>query len=310
MSQNPISVAFEHVDVVPSAVFRHQLRGQFIAAMLQLDTADEVAVVSTPHQFGGNGDGGDTATVIEVAAPPRRRSNVVLGVAASICVVAALTVVILSHRSEPNEIDTTRDPARAKAALLEPKQVGVSWQITHQWDSFTSRDVADVAASVPACDPYLDYAFDSPNRKAITAGRILSSAQLFALTQWVYIFPTKAAATQAMDKIAEPAFVPCFTQFMAALFPKLSGGLSNVSAIEAPPLAEHGDRMVVLGQSVELPGVATFQPISAFVQVGRGIVYVNPTPDSTDGRDPASRLDRVLSAAVDDLATALDSSDG
>jgi hypothetical protein len=278
--------------------------------MLQLDVTDQVAVDSTPHHFGGNGDGGDTVTVVEVAAPPRRRLNIVLGVAASICLVAALTAVILNHRSEPREIDTTRDPDRAKVALLAPKQVGVSWQITHQWDAITSRDVADVAASVPACAPYLDFAFDSPNRKAVTAGRILSSQQLFALTQWVYIFPTEAAATQAMDKIAEPSFVPCFTQFMQALFPHLGGAGATVTAIESPPLAEHGNRQVVLGQSVEFPGVGIFKPMSAFVQVGRGIVYVNPTLDATNSLDSASRLDRVLSAAADDLATALDSTDG
>ena len=46
--------------------------------------------------------------------------------------------------------------------------------------------------------------------------------------------------------------------------------------------------------------------MNAFVQVGRGIVYVNPTPDALDSLDPASRLERVLTAATDDLRNALD----
>ena len=40
------------------------------------------------------------------------------------------------------------------------------------------------------------------------------------------------------------------------------------------------------------------------MQVGRGIVYVNPTPDSHDGLDPVTRVDKVLSAATDDLRSA------
>jgi hypothetical protein len=292
MSHNAISDAFESVDVTPSADFRQQLRGRFLAAVEQQEVSDEIVADST-------------VTVIEVTRPERRRSKVVLGVAASIAVVAALTVVVLSRISETDDVDTSRDPAIAGSSLLSPTQIGVSWSVTHQWDAFTSRDVADVAATVPACAPYLDYAFDSPRREAATSGRIFGSPQQFALTQWVYIFPTEAAASRAMDKIAEPAFVPCFTQFMDALFPKL-GGLTTTTSIEAPSLAAHGDRQVVLGQSIDFAGVGTFTVMNVFVQVGRGIVYVNPTPDALDSRDPASRLERVLAAATDDLRNALD----
>ena len=160
-----------------------------------------------------------------------------------------------------------------------------------------------------ACDAYVDYAFDSPRRQAVTAGRILGSAPLFALTQWVYIFPTEAAATRAMDKIAEASFAPCLSQFMDALMPKL-GGLSTTTIIDPPPLAPHGDRQVVLGQSIHFTDGGTHTVMNTFVQVGRGIVYVNPTPDAHDSLDPASRLERVLTAATDNLRTALDPDGG
>lgn len=248
---------------------------------------------------------GDTVTVIEAARPPQRRLKVVLGVAAAISVVAALTAVVLNRHSEPNAIDTSRDPAIAESSLIAPKEVGLSWQINHQYDPFTSRDVADVAATVPACAAYLNYAFDSSERRAVTKGRIFSSPPLFALTQWVYIFPTEAAANQAMDKIAEPSFVPCLNHFMDALTPKLAGSPSNTTTVEPPPLADHGDRQVVLGQSIALP-FGTYQVMNVFVQVGRGIVYVNPTPDALGSLDPASRLEKVISAATDDLRNALD----
>jgi hypothetical protein len=292
MSRNAISDAFESVDVTPSAAFRQRLRGEFLTAVVQGEASDGI-------------EGAPTVTVIGTARPPQRRLKVVLGAAAAISVVAALTAVVLNRHSEPSAIDTSRDPAIAGSSLLSPKQVGVSWQINQQYDSFTSRDVANVAATVPSCAAYLNYAFDSPGRQAATAGRIFSSSPLFALTQWVYIFPTEAAATRAMERIAEPAFVPCLNQFMDALSPKLAGSPSNTTTVAAPPLAEHGDRQVVLGQSIVLP-FGTYEVMNVFVQVGRGIVYVNPTPDALDSLDPASRLEKVIAAATNDLGTALD----
>lgn len=293
MSQHPISHAFESVDATPSPAFRRQLRGEFLAAIGQPDVLDAVAE-------------GDTASVIEARRPPRRRLKVVLSVAASIALVAALTAVFINRRSEPNEIDTSRDPAIARSSLLAPKQIGVSWAISHQWDAFTSRKIANIAATVPACADYVDYAFDSPRRQAATAGRIFTSGQLFAVTQWVYIFPTEAAASRAMDKIAEAAFVPCFRQFMDALFRQLAGVPITTTTIAVPPLAKHGDRQVVLGQAIApTDGGSTSNVMNAFVQVGRGIVYVNPTPNAIDSRDPASRLEKVLTAATEDLRAAL-----
>ena len=292
MNQNTISDAFNSVDVTPPAALRERLRVEFLAALTQ----DRVrAGIVTANNL----------TVIEVARPPRRRFKVALGVAAAISVVAALTAVVVNRESEPNAIETSRDPAIANSSLISPKQVGVSWQINHQYDSFTSRDVADVAATVPACTAYVDYAFDSPRRQAATAGRIFGSSPLFALTQWVYIFPTEEEATKAMNKIAEASFVSCLNQFMDALSPKLAGSPSHTTTVESPPLAAHGDRQVVLGQAIALP-FGTYTVMNVFVQVGRGIVYVNPTPDALDSRDPASRLEKVVAAATDKLRNALD----
>jgi hypothetical protein len=293
MSRNSISDAFESVDVTSSTEFRQRLRDEFLTALEQQEVSDGIVA-------------DNAVTVIEVTRPQRRRSKVVLGIAASIAVVVALTAVVLSRIAEPDEIDTSRDPAIAGSSLISPKQVGVSWEINHQYDSFTSRDVADVAATVTACAPYLDYAFDSPTRDAVTSGRIFSSPQQFALTQWVYLFPTEAAATRAMDKIDEASFVPCLNQFMDALSPQLAGSPSQTTTVEPPPLNTHGDRQVVVGQSIAFESLGTFTVMNVFVQVGRGIVYVNPTPDALDSLDPASRLEKVLTAATDDLRNALD----
>ena len=160
------------------------------------------------------------------ARPPASALNMALGIAASIAIVAALTVVLVNRRSEPNGVDTSQDPAIAKSALFRltsSDRVGTS---PINSIAFVTS-VADVAASVPDCAPYVDYAFDRPRRVAVTTGRIFTGPPLFNLTQWVYIFPTEAAATAAMDKIAEPAFVPCFERFMDALFPQDVGGIHH-----------------------------------------------------------------------------------
>jgi hypothetical protein len=297
MTEHPISLAFETFDRTPSHAFRQQLRSEFLAALAPREASD------------GN-EVDNTVPLIEATRHPQRRLQVLLGVAAAIATVAALTAVVVNRHSEPNAIGTSSDPAIAQSSLISPKAVGVSWSITHQWDSFTSRVIADIAATVPACDAYVDYAFDSPRRQAVTAGSIFSSAPLFALTQWVYIFPTKAAATRAMDKITEASFAPCLSQFMDALMPKLAGSLSNTTIVDPPPLAPHGDRQVVLGQSIHFTDGGTYTVMNTFVQVGRGIVYVNPTPDAHDSLDPASRLEKVLTAATDNLRNALDAGSG
>ena len=297
MTHHPIADAFQSVDATPSANFRQELRGQFLTALSEPDAGD--TAVAT-----------DSVTVTALVPPPRRRMKVAVAVAASIALVAALAAVVVSHHSEPTSVDTSHDGAIAQAALLSPKQIGVSWAITHQFDNFTSRDVADLAATVPACAPYVDYAFDSPHRDATTAGRIFASAPLFAVTQWVYIFPTDAAASKAMDKISEASFVPCMNQFMDALAPRLAGSPSHTTNVEVPPLSTHGDRQVVIGQSVAFDGsLGTFTIMNVFIQVGRGIVFVNPTPDTThDSGDPAGRLEKVMTAATTDLRMALETS--
>ena len=309
MRQNPITVAFEHVDVEPSTAFREQLRVQFLAAV-QSGSAAEVSL-NVARQGVVDSVDVDTVKLVDTTRPSRRRLNVVLGIAASIAIVVTLGVVLVNRRSEPKGVDTSHDPAIAKSALIPPDELGLGWDISHQYDGLSSRAVADVAASVPECAPYVDYAFDSPRRQAVTSGRIFRGPPLFALTQWVYIFPTEAAATKAMDKIAEPAFVPCLMKFMDRLTPVLSPGtISTTSNVDAPEIAAHGDRQVVIGESITFAGADTFTTMNTFVQVGRGIVYVNPTPDFHDSLDPASRLEKAYTAATDSLRTALETANG
>ncbi len=113
-----------------------------------------------------------------------------------------------------------------------------------------------------------------------------------------------------MNKIAEASFAPCFNQFMDALAPKFAGSPANSTTVQPPPLLTHGDRQVVLGQSVAITGVGTFTVMNVFLQVGRGIVYVNPTPDAHASVDRAGRLEKVMTAVTDALRRSLDTNSG
>lgn len=296
MKQHPISVAFGHVDATPSDAFRSELRERFLDSLHPGNDSDHVTVLLDD----------DTVTVVESRPASGRRWKVVMGVAASIAVVAALTAVIVARRNESTAVDTSRDPAIANVALLDPDQFGSDWTISQEFSSLSSRQVAVVASGEATCAPYVDYAFDSPQRRAVTAGRILHRGDSFSLTQWVYIFPSEAAASTAMDKIAEPGFVTCFNDFMGELMTGLVGTRTFVTTVSAPPLTSHGDRQVVLGQSGRVVGnPGTFTLMNVFIQVGRGIVYVDPTLD--DGSTDTANIEKAYDEATISLTKALDS---
>lgn len=299
MKRHPITVAFGHVDTTPSAAFRDELRDQFVGS-LQPGAGD---LIPRPSDD-------DMVKVVESRRPSGRRWKVVVGAAASIALVAGLATIIVTHRSEPNGVDTRRDPAIAELALIDPDQLGPDWGISRQFSQLTSRRVAEVAAGIPACGPYLDSAFDSPGRKAVTGGRIFQGPTDAVLTQWVYIFPTEVAASRAMDKIAESAFVPCFNDFMGALLAGLVGNPTFATTVAVPSPAAHGDRQVVLGQSVRIGGgLGKSVLVNAFVQVGRGIVYVDPTLD-VGSANPTAGVEKALAEATIALTKALDTAGG
>jgi hypothetical protein len=175
-------------------------------------------------------------------------------------------------------------------------------------DLWTSTALAAEAASVDACAPYLNYAFDGPSREAVTARQVFQSPSLWWMTQWVYLFPTEAAASEAMDKISEDGFVPCLNLLVQKMYTlDLRAAPTTVTTVEAPPMLSHGDRQVVLGQHGTFPSYdnLSFTIMNVFVQVGRGIVYIDPNPDFHDSMDPHGTLEKSVAAATADLEKAL-----
>ncbi len=151
--------------------------------------------------------------------------------------------------------------------------------------------------------------FDSPNNEAAVSQRLYRSPTLSTLWDIVYVFPTREAASQVMDKVAEPGFLTCFTQYLVAAQPVLSPGSSSTSeAVGAPTLLQHGDRQVAFGTTnvYQSPnGPVPLFSVNVFIQVGRAIVYVNPAPDFHDDLDPKGRLEVAMRAATDAVTAAL-----
>jgi hypothetical protein len=311
MSVHPIRNAVGQIEVPASPEFREALRGRFLAELMQ-PRPDADGLPNSAGQglrLDEDTDQLDELPVTTVQATlrsnhPWRRT--MLRIAASIVAIAGLTAVVINQRPSPASIDTTRDPSIAEDALISVDELGARWEVSN--GGLTSRAVAGVAAAVPECSPYLDFAFDTAARRAPTAGRIFTSPS-WTLTQWVYIFPSESAASRAMDKIAEPGFVPCFNTFLEKLIPLYSPGrVVTATTIAAPPMLAHGDRQVVLAQdnTYRTGTVAPTRTVmNVFVQVGRGIVYIDPVTDERDSRDPAGSIEQALTAAADDLAKAL-----
>ena len=297
MKPNPISNAFDHVEVDPSPTFRDNLRAQFVAAMTHPEQDQTI-----------NKRAEDGVTVAVIEAPTiepkkQRRPSIIVGIAAAIIVIAALAVVVLTRPSKQAAVKPSDDSAIAESALMTEQQLK-GWTIL-VGANLTTRQVEEVAATVPACTPYLDYAFDSPRRDAVTRERDFRGTTSNVLTQLVYLFPTEAAATEAMNKIAEPGFVPCFNTFISALTATGGAPKADTSTAEAPPFAEHGDRQIVVPQTLAYRGGPTQTVISFFVQVGRGIVYVDPLLLRSDPLDSKGNVEKTVAAATDALAAAL-----
>ena len=299
MSMNPIREAFEFGDHEPSTTFRDELRVRFLDDVMhaEVNAADDEV-----------DDMEDTIMIdTEELSQKESRRPVWFGIAAAIILLVGLGVIFVNHRSDSTTVDTTHDATIAREALVKVADLGPGFEVVN--GGLTSHAVAEIAATVPECAPYLDAAFDGPGRRSTTtSGRIFGS-QASTVTEWVYLFPSEEAASRAMDKIAEPGFVPCFTKNWKVLIEAYAPGATVTPvAVPTPAILEHGDRQVAITLHVtnEIGSVTTTPTVvSVFIQVGRGIVYIDPVTDQHDPTDPAGSIEKALSLATSALEKAL-----
>ncbi|HZX54682.1 MAG TPA: hypothetical protein VFE86_08365 [Ilumatobacteraceae bacterium] len=287
-----INAAFDLVDVMPSPVFRSNLRSRFVEEMTRSDApTNELSETEGERS---------TVTVVDAPSAKNRRPALIVGVAAAIIVAAVSTLVLFTRRDEPTAVVQQDDVEIAKSALLTQQQLGSGWA-TRADDPTTLRNMATIAAKIPACASYVDFAFAGPGADVVTAERDFQGELSPALSNIVYIFATEEEATEAMAKIAEPGFGPCFNQFIAALI----GFGARVTTADSPSFHGHGQRQVVVSQEIAHPTEGTSTTISFFIQVGRGIVYVDPILRKSDPLDASGKLNAILEAATSALTAAV-----
>ncbi|MEY2415964.1 MAG: hypothetical protein QOH53_1298 [Ilumatobacteraceae bacterium] len=316
MNRHPILIALDALDDEPSAEFSEAMRARLYAELVQASDSSDAPLVDerlTPTEVEVEVDEQGGRTNIRAFEPRSKRSGSALAAVAGIVLVAALAITVATRRSEPTASDTT-DHEIADTALISLTDLGSLWGDSHAYDDFSTRDQALLAAGIPGCAPYVDSVFDGPLRQAATSQkhfhyRGASSSSSSILSDVVSVFPSKAAASKVMDKIAEPAFRSCFASYLEAEAPRLSSGDVLTSHIrDAPPLVEHGYRQIAF-ETVNLlrlsNGLVPLTSVNIFIQIDRSIVYINPVVDGHDSLDPTSALEIVMNAATNSLTRAL-----
>lgn len=130
------------------------------------------------------------------------------------------------------------DSEIATRVLLDAEEYGAGWQ---QFDFKKLVMDASVASAIPGCAPYLGTVFESEARPAVTAGRWFHAppGRKAAMSEYVVVFPTDAAAEAMFEATLEEAFRhECFASYYDPS--KASDGFCcNPQDIAAAPL--HGE---------------------------------------------------------------------
>ncbi len=166
--------------------------------------------------------------------------------------------------SEP----ATGDEGIARAALLQPDDIGDDWQDYGPDSAFPMT--AELAAAVPSCAPFVDVVFDG--NTGVWASTGLGRDMDIAFTS-VTVFPTEAEAAAMVAATATPEFDQCWADFNEVAVVELPFGIESASyeSVEPPDVALGGDSSslhaldgtITLGSS-EVPDSC----VCAFVQQG------------------------------------------
>jgi hypothetical protein len=307
-------IALDQLDDRPSAEFSAAMFAQLFDELVHPGESSDVSIADSElvwTEVDLRGPAGRAGAF----EPRKKRKRILLATAAAITVVATLAALLpLVRRTAPTSSDIGRDRAIAESALLTPTDLGRDWGGSHIFDSFTTRDAAAIAARIPACTSYVEYAFDSPSLQTATAQKLYQTG-LAMFWETIHVFPTKKVASQVMDKLAEPEFASCFASFLeaASIAIPLPGVITSSELVTAPPLLQHGDRQVSFGtlNTLAFEGVHGPVPttsINIFIQLDRAIVFVNPPPDFHDSLDSKSTLEVVMRVATNSLNIALQAS--
>jgi hypothetical protein len=320
MTPHPLTTAFEHLDDQPAAGFRETLLAELLDDLTQPPSTQAVVPRdSEPQEI-------TVLKKLDRSNPPSTRTRVILGVAAAVAVAVGVTAFVVNRRHAdttvvpattpgsspdgtaivtPRELDPGEALPLGQAAMISADKLGAGWQ---QVDDFSISDYAKQAAAVnaetPACAQLASVGLAQPTGKSVIVHRDFANGPV-PMFHDVWVFATTADASRAMDVIAGDVFPTCAFK----LFDRLTALNRNITAEstsrswQAPPIAAHGDRQIVIGQKIDYTfgggGAASPEAINAYVQVGRAIAFIDP--EYLSDVSPTSNVETTITASTDAL---------
>ncbi|MEP7114158.1 MAG: hypothetical protein ABI862_12905 [Ilumatobacteraceae bacterium] len=302
MIRDPLQKVFEQLDYPPAPGFREALRSQLLAelhadATTTSDLRSGDDIIDETHEI----------VVLDTVERPVavRHTRVLIAAAAAVIVAVGVAAVLVSRRDSPEDYKPIASTTTVNSALITADQIGPGW--SHDVSIKTSwAHWRDAFAEQPECAAYT--AVVKPLEET-AAGSIaaLINLQNQAIAEDLTIFATKDAASRVMDSVVAPGFQNCyFAAFDAASRDRFPGGgaLTKSYSVEPPP--EHGDRQITFGQETRTTvNGATRLFYNAWIQVDRAVIHLLVSPDGLRVDDPASNLNRAISAAITSLDQAI-----
>ena len=170
--------------------------------------------------------------------------------------------------------------------------------LTHRTESELPRDAAATIAALPGCAVLTSIGLLPPTTKSAVAYQYVPGGTLL---QDVFVYATPEDASRAMDVIAGKLYPTCWFDFIDRGFEHTYPGTTSSSeAWQAPRIAPHGDRQVIIGQHTSFiqPDLRRdYYVVNAYVQVGRAISLIDPEFVAT-ASDPLAAVDNDITAAT------------
>ncbi len=129
---------------------------------------------------------------------------------------AATTTTTEAATTTSVSVNPFSDAEIATKVLLDADEYGAGWQL---FDFKKIALDATAAAEIPGCATFIDTVFESDARPAVTAGRWFHAppGRKAAMSQYVVVFPTDAAAEAMFAATVDPAFrSDCFVPYAKA----------------------------------------------------------------------------------------------
>jgi hypothetical protein len=189
--------------------------------------------------------------------------------------------------------------------------LGAFRYLTSPTSTLSPVDMRAQASTLPACASF----FDGGQRTWFAGAVVSPTIEMVGPNNAVVwstaiLFPTAAAASHQMDPIATKEWMVCDTALASATLPLFESNTQSVTSTGTaiPPASLHGDRMVSVGLVADIDkttGPYHWTGVTAWTQVGRGIVSITADATPFDSTDPAGLLEKALTLATNRLKTTL-----